>query len=165
MSAIAIRPALPSDVPLVHSLICELAEYERLRHAVTATEDDLRRALFGQRPSCEAVIADVAGTPVGFALFFQNYSTFVGRPGLYLEDVYVRASARGGGVGTALLKHLVALAVERGCGRMEWAALDWNESAVRFYQGLNAERLDDWRLFRLTGEALRRVADRQEQRS
>lgn len=160
MPLIEIRAAAPDDVPLVHALIGELAAYERLRHAVTATEDDLRRALFGERPSCEAVLALVDDAPVGFALFFHNYSTFVGRPGLYLEDVYVRPAARGAGVGTALLQHLAALAVERSCGRMEWAALDWNESAVRFYQGLGAERLDDWRLFRLAGEALRRVADR-----
>lgn len=163
MPTLEILPAAPDDVPTIHALICELAEYERLRHAVTATADDLRRALFGPRPACEAVVArrlDETGSRdvVGFALFFQNYSTFVGRPGLYLEDLYVRPAARGGGVGSALFAHLARLAVERGCGRMEWAALDWNEPAHRFYFDRGATRLDDWRLFRLSGEALKQAA-------
>jgi GNAT superfamily N-acetyltransferase len=156
---IVVRPASKEDVPLVFELICELADYERLRHAVRATIDDVREALFGSRPCCEAVVAAVDGADVAFALFFHNFSTFAGRPGLYLEDVYVRPAARGRGVGRALLAHLAGLAVERNCARMEWAALDWNEPAIRFYEGLGAEKLDDWRLFRLSGEALQRAAD------
>lgn len=156
---IVIRPAAPADAPLIYALVCELAGYERLRHAVRATADDLRTALFGPRPFCEAVVAALDGADVGFALFFHNFSTFAGRPGLYLEDVYVRPEARGHGVGRALLAHLAQLAVERGCGRMEWAALDWNEPAIRFYTGLGAEKLDDWRLFRLSDAALQRIAE------
>jgi len=155
---ISIRSATALDVPLIYRLICELAEYERLRHAVRATVEDLREALFGPRPGCEAVVAALDRADVGFALFFHNFSTFAGRSGLYLEDLYVRPAARGRGVGKALLAHLARLAVDRGCGRMEWAALDWNEPAVRFYEGLGAEKLDEWRLFRLTEDALRRVA-------
>jgi GNAT superfamily N-acetyltransferase len=158
MSDVFITAAVLDDVPLLHAMICELAEYERLRHAVTATADDLQRALFGPHPCCEAIVARRGDGAVGFALFFTNYSTFVGRPGLYLEDLYVRPAARGAGVGTLLFRHLARLAVERGCGRMEWAALNWNEPAIRFYTNLGAERLDDWRLFRLAGNALGRVA-------
>lgn len=147
---IAIRPAAPADVPTIYGFVCELADYERLRHKVTSTEADFHQALFGTKPSCEAVVAALDGVDVGFALFFHNFSTFVGRPGLYLEDLYVSPTARGRGVGKALLLHLVDLARERGCGRMEWAALEWNEPAIRFYEGLGAEQLHDWRLFRLT---------------
>ena len=154
-----IRDATPDDVPALHALICELADFEKLRHAVTATEDDLRRALFGERPSAEAILAEVDGAgsaklAAGFALYFQNYSTFVGKPGLYLEDLYVRPSARGSGVGRALFVEVARRAAQRGCGRMEWAALEWTERAIRFYEGLGARQLSDWRLLRLDAEGL-----------
>lgn len=146
---ITIRAATPDDVPFVYELICELAEYEKLRHAVRATEDDLRIALFGARPYCEAIVARLDDADVGFAVFFHNFSTFAGRPGLYLEDVYVRPTARGHGVGTRLMEHLIQLARDRNCARMEWAALDWNAPAIGFYENLGAKQLHDWRLFRL----------------
>jgi len=144
-----IRAATPDDVPTLHALVCELADFEKLRHAVTATVADLRQALFGERPCAEAILAEVDGQAVGFALYFQNYSTFVGKPGLYLEDLYVRPASRGSGVGRALFVEVARRAHERGCGRMEWAALDWNERAIRFYEGLGARQMGDWRLFRL----------------
>jgi GNAT superfamily N-acetyltransferase len=149
-SNIAIRPAAPGDASTIYALVCELADYERLRHKVVSTEADFQRALFGPRPECEAVVASLDGADIGFALFFHNFSTFAGRRGLYLEDLYVKPTARGHGVGKALLLHLVALARERNCARMEWAALEWNTPAIDFYKGLGAEQLDDWRLFRLT---------------
>lgn len=153
-----IRAATEDDVPLVHRFIRELAEYERLEHEVVATEDHLRETLFGQRPYAEVMIAEMEGEPAGFALFFHNYSTFLARPGLYLEDLYVRPEMRGRGVGRALLAHLARLAVERGCGRLEWWVLDWNESAIRFYRSLGAQAMDDWTIFRVTGDALHRLA-------
>src|SRR5262245_54681337 len=122
----AIRPATPADIPLILSLIRELAEYERLSHAVSATEAELRTHLFGPRPAAECLIGELDGTPQGFALFFTNFSTFLARPGIYLEDLYVRPAARGRGLGAALLAHLARLATERRCGRLEWAVLDWN---------------------------------------
>jgi GNAT superfamily N-acetyltransferase len=156
---ISIRPASEADVPLILRFIRELAEYERLLHEVVATEDALRATLFGARPAAEVVIAEEdGGEPLGFALFFQNYSTFLAQPGIYLEDLFVRPEARGRGVGRALLAHLAALARERGCGRLEWWVLDWNESAIRFYRSLGAQAMDDWTVFRLTGEPLRRLA-------
>jgi len=160
MPSLSARPAGPDDVALIHALICELADYEKLRHTVAATEDDLRAALFGPKPCCEALVGSVADADgnqvdLGFALYFQNYSTFVGRPGLYLEDLYVRPSARGVGLGKALLQRLAAIAVERGCGRVEWTALDWNEPAIKFYEGLGARQMSEWRLFRLSGEELK----------
>jgi GNAT superfamily N-acetyltransferase len=155
-----IRPAVEADVPLVLRFIRELAEYERLLHEVVATEDRLRETLFGARPAAEVVIAeDGAGEPLGFALFFHNYSTFLAQPGLYLEDLYVRPEARGRGAGRALLAHLARLARERGCGRLEWWVLDWNESAIRFYRSLGAQPMSDWTVFRLTGDELSRLAD------
>ncbi|HEX5724623.1 MAG TPA: GNAT family N-acetyltransferase [Longimicrobiaceae bacterium] len=157
-SALAIRPATEADTPLVLRFIRELAEYERLAHEVRATEEELRRTLFGPRPAAEVVIAEAGDEPVGFALFFPNYSTFLGQPGIYLEDLYVRPEARGRGTGRALLAHLAQLARERGCGRLDWAVLDWNEPAIRFYRALGARALDDWTTFRLTGEALDRLA-------
>jgi len=166
MPTLSVRAAQPSDVALIHVLICELADYEKLRHTVAATEDDLRAALFGERPFCEALVGAVDDTDLGFALYFQNYSTFVGRPGLYLEDLYVRPAARGVGLGKALLQRIAALAVERRCGRVEWTALDWNEPAIKFYEGLGARQMSEWRLFRLSGEELKsyslgeKVADR-----
>lgn len=156
MPELTVRPAVPDDVALLHSLICELADYERLRHTVAATEDDLRVALFGPKPCCESIIGSVDGEALGFALYFQNYSTFVGRPGLYLEDLYVRPAARGVGLGKALLQRIAAIAVERRCGRVEWTALEWNEPAIRFYEKLGAMQMTDWRLFRLSGEELSR---------
>jgi GNAT superfamily N-acetyltransferase len=154
-----IRPAAERDVPLVLRFIRELAEYERLLHEVVATEDRLRDTLFGARPAAEVVIAeDGDGEPLGFALFFHNYSTFLAQPGLYLEDLYVRPEARGRGTGRALLAHLARLARERGCGRLEWWVLDWNESAIRFYRSLGARPMDEWTVFRLTGPDLDRLA-------
>ncbi|MET0212197.1 MAG: GNAT family N-acetyltransferase [Vicinamibacterales bacterium] len=155
---IDIQPATLADVPLVLSFIRALAEYERLSDHVVATETTVRETLFGSRPSAEAVIARVHETPVGFAVWFHNYSTFLSRRGLYLEDLFVLPEWRGRGVGGALLKHLAHVAVSRACGRMEWAVLDWNETAIRFYRGLGAEPMSDWTVFRLTGDALTRLA-------
>ncbi|MGH9940741.1 MAG: GNAT family N-acetyltransferase [Pyrinomonadaceae bacterium] len=154
-----IEPATERDVPLVLSFIKELAEYERLPHEVTATEEVIREALFGSRPAAEAIIGYEGEAPVGFAVFFHNFSTFVGRRGLYLEDLYVKPEARGHGFGRRMLAHLARLAKERGCGRFEWAVLDWNEPAIRFYQGLDAAPMDQWTVFRLSGEALDRLAE------
>ena len=158
MSDIIISPARESDVPVILQMIKGLAEYERLSHQVVATEDSLRETLFGPRPAAEVVLAYNGGEPIGFALFFHNYSTFMGRPGLYLEDLFVVPSWRARGVGRRLLAHLASIAVERRCGRMEWAVLDWNESAIGFYKRLGASLLDDWRICRLTGDALLRAA-------
>ncbi len=160
MARISIRPATPDDSALVFALILELAEYERLAHEVVATEDTIRASLFGERPVSEIAIASLDGTPVGFALFFPNYSTFLGRPGLYLEDLFVRPHARGFGVGRALLEHLAQLAVGRGWGRLEWRVLDWNAPSIAFYKKLGAEPLDDWTVFRLTGDALRALGSK-----
>ena len=158
MDDITIIPAREADVPVILQMIKGLAEYERLSHQVIATEDSLRETLFGPRPAAEVVLAYDGREPVGFALFFHNYSTFMGRPGLYLEDLFVVPSWRGRGVGRRLLTRLASIAVERGCGRMEWAVLDWNESAIGFYKRLGASVLEDWRICRLTGEALVRAA-------
>jgi len=157
-NSIRIVRAVPADVPVILRLITALAEYEELTHLVTATEADLARWLFGPKPAAEVVIARSGDDPVGFALFFHNFSTFLGRPGLYLEDLFVVPEWRGRGVGQSLLAHLAAIAVERGCGRMEWSVLDWNEPAIRFYTRLGAAPLDEWRICRLTGDALTRVA-------
>jgi GNAT superfamily N-acetyltransferase len=156
--SVAIRPASPHDVPLVLELIRGLAAYEKLAHEVVATEADLASTLFGASPKAEVVIAEADGQPVGFALFFHNYSTFLGRPGIYLEDLFVRPEARGQGVGRALLAHLAALSIARDCGRLEWAVLDWNRDAIAFYGRLGARAMDDWTVYRLTGESLRRLA-------
>jgi GNAT superfamily N-acetyltransferase len=153
-----IVPATARDVPLILELIRALAEYERLAHEVVATEEVLRETLFGARPSAEVVIAYVGDEAVGFALFFHNYSTFLGRPGLALEDLFVRPAWRGRGIGRRLLAHLAALAVERRCGRFEWQVLDWNEDAIRVYRGVGAVPMSDWTTYRLTGEALRSLA-------
>ena len=155
---LVIRPAIEADVPLVLELIRALAEYERLAHAVVATEDVLRASLFGPQPGAEVLIAEMEGEPAGFALFFHNFSTFLGRRGLYLEDLFVRPDYRGQGVGRALLARLAAIAVARGCGRFEWAVLDWNEPAIGFYRALGAVPLSDWIVHRVTGEALTRLA-------
>jgi GNAT superfamily N-acetyltransferase len=164
VTQLTIDPARPEDVPLILQFIRDLAEYERMRDRVVATEDDLRRWLFGPDPVAEVVIAREAGAPVGFALFFTVFSTFLGRPGIYLEDLFVREDARGHGVGRALLTHLAGLAVERGWGRVEWAVLDWNQSAIGFYERIGAQMLGDWRICRLTGDALKQLAVSHEQR-
>ena len=153
-----IAAATPADVPLILSLIRELADYERMSDHVVATEADVERALFGERPCAEAVIARVGDEAVGFALFFQSFSTFVGRPGLYLEDLYVRPAHRGRGIGRGLLAHLARLAVERRCGRFEWSVLDWNELAISSYRRAGAVPMDEWTVYRLTGEPLRALA-------
>lgn len=152
-----IRAAVAEDVPLILTLIRELAEYERLSGEVVATEGALGESLFGERRYAEVLICEWDGTPAGFALFFHNFSTFLGRPGIYLEDLYVREEHRGRGMGRALLHHLAALAVERGCGRLEWSVLDWNEPSIGFYRSLGAVPMDDWTVYRVSGEALRRL--------
>ena len=154
-----ITPASEHDVPLVLSFIRKLAEYEKLSHQVVATEDLLREGLFGPRRVAEVVLAYLDSQPVGFALFFHNFSTFIGRPGIYLEDLFVEPEHRGKGIGKALLAYVANLAVERGCGRFEWAVLDWNTPSIDFYKSLGAVPLDDWTLFRLTGEALQKLQD------
>src|SRR5215210_5884073 len=155
-----IEKAREDDLALILSFIRELAEYERLSHEVVATEELLRESLFGERAVAEVVIAyDTDERAVGLALFFHNFSTFLGRPGIYLEDLYVQPHARGLGVGRALLGHLASLAKERGCGRLEWAVLDWNEPAIRFYRNLGAAAMDEWTVFRVTGESLDRLAE------
>jgi len=158
MSSVEIRVAVEADVPVVLELIKALADYEKLTHLVSATEDDLRRWLFGPRRIAEVVLARTEERAVGFALFFHNFSTFLGRPGLYLEDLFVVPEWRGRGVGRRLIAHLAAIAVERGCGRMEWSVLDWNEPAIRFYTSLGAAPMPEWRICRLTGDALTRAA-------
>jgi GNAT superfamily N-acetyltransferase len=157
--ALEIAPATAADVPLILALITELADYEKLRHEVIATEASLGQALFGPRASAEAVIARLGAQPVGFALYFHNFSTFLGKQGLYLEDLFVRPEFRGRAIGKALLRHLAALALERGCGRFEWAVLDWNRPARDFYEALGAQAKSDWIIHRLTGDALQRLAD------
>ena len=156
--SLQIRCATAADVPQILAFICELAEYERLSDQVSATEASLQQTLFGDRPAAEVLIAQLGGVPAGFALFFGNYSTFLAKPGLYLEDLYVRPALRGQGIGKALLTRIAALAVARGCGRFEWSVLDWNQSAIGFYQNLGAVPMSDWRQFRLTGDALKAVA-------
>jgi GNAT superfamily N-acetyltransferase len=151
---IMIRSATPADVPLILSLIGELADYEKLRHEVVATEEDLQHHLFGQRPTAEVVLAFNGDEPAGYALFFPTFSTFVGKPGIWLEDLFVREHLRGRGIGKALFLHVAKLAHERGCGRMEWAALDWNTPAISFYKKLGAIAQDEWTTFRLTRESL-----------
>jgi GNAT superfamily N-acetyltransferase len=151
-----IEPARPQDVPQIHALIRALAEYERLLHIVSGTEVQLHDELFGERPVIEAVVGWEDGAAVGFALYFQNFSTFLARRGLYLEDLFVLPAARGRGYGKQLMRHLAALAVARGCGRFEWAVLDWNQPAIDFYRSLGADVLSDWRICRLTGDALDR---------
>jgi len=156
-----IRPATPADVPQMLAFVRELAAFERAPDAVLATEPMLEAALFGARPAAEAVIAENAsGTALGFALFFQNFSTWTGLPGMYLEDLYVTPSARGAGVGTALLRHLAGTAVDRGYGRFEWSVLDWNQPAIDLYRAMGAEPMDEWTVQRVTGEALARLAGR-----
>jgi GNAT superfamily N-acetyltransferase len=156
--ALRLRAATADDVPTVLRLIRGLAEYERLLHECEATEAQLRATLFGERPQAEVVLAEWEGAPAGFALFFHNYSTFLARRGLYLEDLFVFPEFRGHGIGKALLVHLARLAVERGCGRLEWAVLDWNAPAIGFYTSLGAAPMDEWTVMRVTGDGLRRLA-------
>lgn len=156
--SVSLRPAASADIPQILAFIQGLAEYEKLSHACLATEDSLRQTLFGPRPYAEVIIADCEGEPAGFALFFHNYSTFRARPGIYLEDLYVLPARRGRGIGKALLKELARLAVERGCARLEWSVLDWNEPAIRFYESLGAEPQAEWTIYRVTDDALTRLA-------
>ena len=153
-----IREATEADVPLILQFIRDLAEYERLADRVTATEEQIRRTLFGNPRFAEVLIAEEDGAPAGFALFFHNYSTFLGQPGIYLEDLFVREAMRGRGIGKALLARLARIARERGCGRVEWAVLDWNAPSIAFYRSIGAISLDDWMIMRLTGKALHALA-------
>src|SRR5882724_9631956 len=158
-----IRPARESDTLLLLGFIRKLAEYGDLSDEVSTTEADVRAALFGPQRVAEAVIAYAGGQPVGFALYSYTFSSFLGRPGIYVEDLFVEQSHRGGGIGKALLAHLARIGRERGCGRLEWSALNWNERAMEFYQDLGALPMDEWTTFRLTGDALDRLASGQEQ--
>lgn len=155
---VAIRAATEDDVPLILEFIRLLADYEKLAHECVASEANIRRFLFGERSAAEVIIAEDEGRPLGFALFFTNFSTFLGRPGLYLEDLYVREDARGRGIGRMLLRHLARLVVEREYGRLEWWVLDWNEPAIRFYKSLGAQPMDEWTVYRVTGDALTALA-------
>jgi GNAT superfamily N-acetyltransferase len=155
---LTLRTASEADVPLILQFIRDLAEYERLLDACVATEESVRETLFGERRYAEVIIAEDDGAPAGFALFFHNYSTFLARPGIYLEDLYVKPELRGRGIGKALLVRLAELAVERKCGRLEWAVLNWNESAIRFYRSLGALPQTEWTVYRVTGEALEHLA-------
>lgn len=156
--SITIRQAMSSDVPTIFRFICELAEYEKLRHEVRAEPETLKRHLFGPDPKAEVIMGDIGGVPCGFALFFHNFSTFEGQPGLYLEDLYVEPAARGSGLGKALLARLAQLAGERGCARLEWAVLDWNAPAIALYASLGAQPMDEWTVNRVTGDALKALA-------
>jgi GNAT superfamily N-acetyltransferase len=156
----AIRPAQPSDVAHIHGMIVELAVFEKLEHLVVATEALLHEGLFGSKPSCEAIIGEENGEVVTFALFFHNFSTFLTKKGLYLEDLYVRQAYRGRGYGTRMLQHLARIAVERQCGRFEWSVLDWNEPAINLYKAMGADILPEWRTCRVTGGALTKLASR-----
>lgn len=157
-NSVTIRSASEQDVPLVFEMIRALAEYERLADIVVATQSGLRDALFGSHPCAEVILAHVGNRPAGFALFFHNFSTFLGRRGLYLEDLFVIPEFRGRGVGRRLLQELARVAVDRGCGRLEWAVLDWNAPAIGFYRRLGAQPMEDWTVFRMTGTALDSLA-------
>ncbi len=159
LPGLALRFATEADIPLILELIRKIAEYERLLHEVVADEDILQEALFGPRKGAEVIIADHNGQHAGFALFFHNFSTFLGRPGIYLEDVFVNQELRGKGIGKALLVALARIARDRGCGRMEWSVLDWNEPAIQFYKSLGAFPMDEWTVYRVTGQALDELAD------
>ena len=156
--AFAIREATEGDIPLILRFIRDLAEYERLLHLVVATEETLQATLFGQTRFAEVLIGEEEGAAAGFALFFHNYSTFLAQPGIYLEDLFVRPEYRGRGYGKALLARLAQIARERRCGRVEWAVLDWNEPSIAFYKSLGARVMDEWHTFRLSGEALEKLA-------
>ena len=162
MPPLIITEAVEADVPVILGMIRELAEYEKLLHVVTATEQQLRNTLFGQRPAAEVLLARLPAEHgnecIGFALFFPNYSTFLAKPGIYLEDLYVKPHARGKGAGAALLRELARIARRRGCGRVEWSVLDWNAPSIAFYRKLGAIPMDEWTTFRLTGDALEKLA-------
>lgn len=158
MSTINIRSASRADMPLILGLIAELAEYEKLSDQITSDPQEFEEHLFGARPYAEVLIGELDGQACAFALFFHNFSTFLGKPGIYLEDLYVRADIRGSGLGKALLGTLAKLAVARGCGRLEWSVLDWNDPAIGFYKRLGANPLEDWTQFRLTGDPLQSLA-------
>lgn len=155
---LSIRSARAEDIPLIAQFIRDLAEYERLAHEVRFDEAVLQAKLFGPRPYAEVLIGEIDGEPQGFALFFHNFSTFEGKPGIYLEDLFVRPEARGSGLGKALLKRLAALAVERDCARLEWSVLDWNEPSIQFYLVLGAKAMDEWTIYRVDGGALGELA-------
>ncbi len=157
-TACTIRPATVEDAELILSFIRRLARYEKLEHEVVATEEGLRETLFGPRPAAEVLLAYLGDEPAGFALYFQNFSTFLGRPGLYIEDLYVDERHRGKGIGRALLAAVARVARQRRCGRLEWWVLDWNEPAIRFYKQVGAVPMDEWTVYRVTGEALDRLA-------
>ncbi len=157
---LAIAAAEERDLPVILSFIRKLAEYEKLLDSVTATEQTLRESLFGPRPAAEVLLAHWRGEAAGIAIFFHNFSTFLGRPGIYLEDLFVEPAHRGKGIGKALLVHLAGLAKQRGCGRLEWSVLDWNTPSIEFYKRLGAAPLEDWTIFRVTGEALDALAKR-----
>lgn len=161
MNGVRVRPATVADVDLIFRFICDLASYEKLRDEVKTSPEGLAQRLFGARPYAEVVIAEVDGAPVGFALFFHNFSTFEGKPGIYLEDLYVIPEARGAGAGKALLSHLAALAVERDCARLEWWVLDWNAPSIAFYERMGARAMDEWTVYRVDGRALRTLGRRE----
>ena len=158
---VSIAPATPDDVPVIREFIRGLAEYEKLAHRFAATEVNLRRTLFGARPYAEVLIARAGGEPAGMALFFHSYSTFLAKPGIYLEDLFVLPQHRGRGVGKALLRAVAQIARERDCARMEWSVLDWNEPAIEFYKRMGADVMTEWRMCRLSAEAIDKLADRQ----
>ncbi len=158
MTDFTIRPAAPGDCGEIHRLILALAEYEKLEHQVVGTPGTLERAMFGERPACEALVAERGGRTVGFALYFTTFSTFLSRPGLYLEDLFVEPAHRGTGLGKALLRRLAGLALERGCGRFEWRVLDWNEPSIRFYESIGGQILPEWQLVRMTRPAFEALA-------
>lgn len=163
LSNFEIKTAKEQDIGIIFMFIKELAEYERLSHTVVATEDSLRQWLFGEHPMAEVILGYNNGQPVGFALFFHNFSTFEGKPGIYLEDLYVKPEYRGKGLGQELLRYLAKLTKERDCGRFEWTVLNWNEPAIQFYKKLGADLLKDWRICRVTGESLERLAESRRQ--
>jgi len=158
-TVLSIRPATVTDVPIILQLIRDLAAYERAPNEVTATKEQLVDVLFGKKPAAEVLLAFENETPVGFAVFFHNFSTWLGRPGLYLEDLFVKPEMRGKGYGRALLVDLARIAGERGCGRMEWAVLNWNDPAIQFYRKLGAKPMDDWTVFRLTHDGIAKLAE------
>lgn len=160
ISEFTIRFAGPEDISLILQFINELAEYEKLTHEVVATEELLHEHLFGEQPKAEVVIGEYEKEPVGFALFFHNFSTFLGRPGIYLEDLFVRKEHRGNGYGKSLLEFLARLAVDKNCGRLEWSVLNWNEPAINFYKQLGARPMDNWTVYRVTGKPLKKLAKR-----
>ncbi len=159
LDSVTLRPARPDDSATIATLVRELADYEKLAHEAQGTADDFRQHLFGPRPAAEVILAEVANQPVGFALYFTNFSTFRARPGIYLEDLFVRPEHRGRGIGKALIAAVAKIAVERGAGRLEWAVLNWNAPAIAFYRSLGAEPMTEWTVNRVTGETLARLAE------